>query len=477
MRRQRKQQMSFSQLELTAKAKLNPVLEGISELLDQATDLVKAVHNDLVKGLRNPGKGRKGLNAEQVLRAFILQRVKNLPLRELAERIDDGLSMREFTRFFWDDVPGHDAFHRAFARICPETMKLINEVVVQLAVELDMEDGAWTRGDTTVVETDIHYPTDSSLLEDSVRVLTRSVGYIGEILPDATIGFSNRTWRAKRRARQIDKLGGSKRDNDKRVRSKYRDLLSVTRKVVRGARAVADKARRSPKDELNYLDCLAVAKLCDQIETFASRADQVIAQTQRRVIQGDKVPASDKIVSIFEPHTDIIIRGKKRVPVEFGHKVFLAEAPSGVVYHYEILEGNPPDDGHIGHWLERHEELFGGPPELLAADRTFHTAGNVKAVTAAGVEIECLPQRGGRRSAQREAHEKSRAFRAGQRFRAGIEGRISVLSRGRGMKRCRLSGRERFEVFVAAAILANNLIALARLLERDEARRRRRKAA
>jgi transposase, IS5 family len=185
-------------------------------------------------------------------------------------------------------------------------------------------------------------------------------------------------------------------------------------------------------------------------------------------------PTAEKIYSIFEPHTDLIKRGKVRAPIEFGHKVFLAESAHGLITQYEVLKGNPADEMHVLPSLQRHRKAFGRAPELYGSDRGFFSEQNVAACVRDGVKVVCIPQRGGSKTAERSAYEKSAAFKSGQRFRAGIEGRISVLFRGRGMKRCLAEGIERFELLVAAAVLANNLMTIAALLERHS---RRRKAA
>ncbi len=203
--------------------------------------------------------------------------------------------------------------------------------------------------------------------------------------------------------------------------------------------------------------------LATEITTYGERIDRVIAQARRRVLQGETVATADKLFSIFEPHTDLIKRGKAQRPVEFGHKVLLSESGHGLITDYRVLEGNPTDDQHVAPSLAHHIALFGGPPTLAAHDRGFYSLAAIEACQAAGVTTECIPQRGGRKTPERAAHEKSRAFRRGQRFRAGIEGRISVLFRGRGMKRCLLHGRERFELFVGLAVLANNLLVIADL--------------
>src|SRR5207245_988457 len=225
------------------------------------------------------------------------------------------------------------------------------------------------------------------------------------------------------------------------------------------------------------MDDLVIGELRRKIDHYCQLGDRVIYQSWRRVLQGEQVPTNEKIYSIFEPHTDLIKRGKVLKPVEFGHKVFLAESGRGLITQYRVLTGNPADQGHVTPSLDCHAERFGQAPDLYSSDRGFFNEANLDACETAGVKLTCIPQSGGTRSAEREALEKSRAFKRGQRFRAGIEGRISVLFRGRGMKRALVEGRERFELLVGAAVLANNLMVIANLLRRKPARRRRPEAA
>jgi IS5 family transposase len=198
----------------------------------------------------------------------------------------------------------------------------------------------------------------------------------------------------------------------------------------------------------------------------------VVDQSRRRVLNGEQVPNAEKIYSIFEPHTDLIKRGKVQTPIEFGHKVFLAESAQGLITQYQVLDGNPVDEQHVAASLEDHKRTFGHAPELYGSDRGFFSERNVTSCKQGGVKVVCIPQRGGTKAPEREAYEKSAEFKDGQRFRAGIEGRISVLFRGRGMKRCLAEGRERFELWVAAAVLANNLMKIASLLAQRSARKR-----
>jgi len=422
--------------------------------------------------LRHPGTGRPGLTAEQVLRTFILQRCKNWDLRELRERTADGYTLRIFTGFFSAPVPRHDALHRAFTRLTPATLRALNDLVIRWAVAQGLADGKKLRADTTVVETNVHYPTDSTLLWDGVRVLTRLVGQLRAAVPDLAVAFVNRTRSARRRMQEIQRLTPTQRQ-DRQV-PKYRALITIATDVVQAARAVVTAAETMPVAE--PVSAAQGAALRAEISTYCDRTERVLDQARRRVLEGESVPTAEKLFSIFEPHTDLLKRGKAQKPVEFGHKVFLAESGQGLITDYRVLDGNPGDETQVAPLLDRHRELFATPLALGAMDRGFFSPLALKACAAAGVGVECIPQRGGRKTPERAAYEKSRPFRAGQRFRAGIEGRISVLLRGRGMKRCLLHGRERFELFIGAAVLANNLLILAALVQRRAARRRRRAA-
>lgn len=449
--------------------RMEPVLQIISEFLSEHDELTDLVRNDLTRGLKNPKAGRKGLTASQALRSLILMRIKDWDLRELRERINDGMTLRQFTEFHHQRVPKHDAFNRTFNRLTPNTMKAINDRTVQVAVELDLEDGRRLRVDTTVSETDIHYPTDNTLLWDAVRVITRLVERLIGVVDLPVTGFHNRTLSARRRMQEIQRM--TTRQRNVGQTKKYKELIKTSAEVVASARAVLEQTREAHGKTL--LAELELDELRREIEKFCGLGDRVIEQTRRRVVEGKQVSAEEKIYSIFEPHTDMIKRGKVRKPVEFGHKVFIAESAQGLVTQYEVLDGNPRDDNHVKSSLECHQQSFGRVPEVYSADRGFFSEPNIDECKRRGVKEACIPQCGGKRTPEREAYEKSRVFKKWQRFRAGIEGRLSVLFRGRGMKRCRAHGRERFEVFVGSAVLANNLMRIADLLANRPSRKRR----
>jgi transposase, IS5 family len=463
-------QISFADLELMRQGvRLEPLLQAISDFLDDQEDIIEQVRRDLVRGLKKPGSGRRGLTPQQVLRSFVLKRVKNWDYRELRERIADGMTLRQFTDFHCELVPKHHAFHRDFNRLTPDTLRAINDLVVQAAVDLGLEDGSKLRVDTTVVETNIHHPTDNTLLWDAVRVITRLVGRLAKAMKRRRIkGFCDRRRAARRRMQEIQRM--TTRQRQERQTRAYRSLINIAEEVVESARRVLQNTSKASGK--NMFADMAIANIREEIAHYCDLGARVINQARRRILNGEQVANAEKIYSIFEPHTDLIMRGKVRTPIEFGHKVFLAESAQGLITQYAVLEGNPSDAIHVAPSLKRHKQTFGCAPEMYGADRGFFSEPNVSSCERSGVSVVCIPQRGGKKAPEREAYEKSAPFKQGQRFRAGIEGRISVLSRGRGMKRCLAEGSERFELWVAAAVLANNLMVIAALLTKRSRRRR-----
>jgi IS5 family transposase len=341
------------------------------------------VHTDLVRGGKQASRGRRGLSADQVLRAVVLKQVQSWDYRELRERIADGLTLRQFTRFDAAPVPKHDAFHRAFVALTPDTLRRINDAVVAAAVQLGIEDGRQLRVDTPVVETDIRYPRDRGLLGDSVRVIRRIVATLRRRAPEAGRAFPDRTRRARRRMQEIARM----RERAQRQRTlarKYGDLIRVTTEVVVQAEAGIEQATR-----LQYPDtitALQVEGYCREIAHCLPLARQGIDQATRRVMRGETVPADEKLYAIFEPHTDLIKRGKAHKPVEFGHKVFLAESRRGLITDYRVLEGNPVDRDQLEPSVARHRDRFGAVPELYAADRGFHDRETGARVEQQGVQ-------------------------------------------------------------------------------------------
>src|SRR5258707_1703919 len=324
--------------------RLEPLLQAISDFLDDQKDMIEQVRCDLIRGLKKAETGRSGLTPQQILRSLVLMRIKNWDYRELRERIADGCTLRQFTDFYCLPVPRHDAFHRGFTRLTPETLKAINDLVVQAAVDLELEDGQKLRVDTTVVQTDIHHPTDNTLLWDVVRVVTRLVGRLAKAMERRRIkGFCDRTRAARRRMLTIQRMTTTQRHHQQI--GKYRELIGIAEEVVESARRTLEKTSKARGQDM-FAD-LAIGEIRKDIEHFCGLGSRVIDQARRRVLDGQQVATAEKIYSIFEPHTDLIKRGKVRTPIEFGHKVFLAENVQGLITQHEVLKGNPSDEVHV----------------------------------------------------------------------------------------------------------------------------------
>ena len=275
MARSAEQQISFADLELSRQGIfLHPLLQSISDLFDQHAELIEQVRLDLERGLKNPATGRSGLTPSQVLRSLVLMRVKNWDYRELRERIADGYTLRIFTAFRSQPVPKHDAFHRAFNRLTPQTLQTINARLIQAAVDLGCEDGSQLRVDTTVVQTDIHHPTDNTLLWDSVRVITRWVGRLIRATGPRRrhYRFRNRTRAARRRMQQIQRMTAAQRQQQQT--QKYRELIEITQQVVVDARRVVQQTRSVSGQDL--FDRCRLDQLRRQIEHYGQLGERVI---------------------------------------------------------------------------------------------------------------------------------------------------------------------------------------------------------
>src|ERR1700758_1134420 len=288
--------MSFADFELLRQGvRLEPLLQTICDFLDEQPRLVERVRRDLVRGLKQPDHGRRGLTAPQVLRALVLMRVKNWDYRELRERIADGITLRAFTDFYCEEVPKHDAFNRSFNRLTPATLKAINELVVETAVKLGVEDGSKLRLDTTVVETDIHHPTDNTLLWDVVRVLTRLLGRLAEALELRRVAdFRDRSRAAHRRMYEIQRMTTRQRQGaGSRHIATYRALIAIAEEVVAAAQAALQTTARMRGKDL--MITMKIDALRDEIAHYCGLGARVIVQTRRRVLDGEQVTTAEKI--------------------------------------------------------------------------------------------------------------------------------------------------------------------------------------
>jgi transposase, IS5 family len=437
---------------------MDPVLAEIDQLLEDEA-LYQLIRNDLAK--RYPMTEQTGRNStpvEVILRILAVKRLYGLSYEQTEYQVRDSLVLRKFCRVYFNEVPDDTTLIRWAGLIQPETLERFNHRLTQLATQLKVTKGRKLRTDGTVVETNIHHPSDSSLLADSVRVLGRTLGRARSLLQGQTDlsqeVFRNRLRSGRKLARQVGeamrKSGETAREQGLRA---YRKLVKTTQQTIAQAQQVLPA--------LQVVTDKQAGRLSEVLETFIPRAEQVVSQTVRRVFQGEKVPASEKIVSLFEPHSAIIRRNKARKPTEYGHKVWLDEVDGGIVTRWQVLEGNPNDDQQWLPSLEHHIECFGRPPNQMSADRGVHSSQNEQIAQQRGVKRVILPQPG-RKSEARKRHEKQRWFQRGRRWHAGVEGRISVLKRRNELDRCRDHGVQGFDRWVGWGVIANNLTVMGR---------------
>lgn len=399
--------------------------------------------------------GRNSTPVEVVLRMLVVKRLYSYSYEETVARVSDSLNLRQFCRLYLHDAPVDTTLLRWANLIQPKTLEKFNERIVQLAVERKVTSGRKLRTDGTVVESNIRPPSDNRLLADGVRVLARTVVRARELLKQTIQQpFEDFTQTAKQLARQIGETLRKKTDAAKSTgRQQYQELLEMTRKTVEWAGEIKKQLHQQPDQKAKRLE--------QTLETFLPRTENVIDQATRRILQGEQVPASEKIVSLFEEHTDIIRRGKESRPVEYGHKVWLNEVEGGLVSHYRILDGNPSDEQQWKPSLKAHLKTFHQPPHQASADRGLFSEPNEQLAHALGVKRVVLPQRG-HRSKARLKHEHKQWFVKGRHWHAGIEGRISVLKRAHNFDRCLAHGLNGFHRWVGWGVIAGNLAVLGR---------------
>lgn len=435
--------------------KMDAGLEKIDRYLEDET-LYRLIKNDLSKRWpKTEETGRNSTPVEVVLRMLVVKRLYGYSYEDTVERVRDSLNLRRFCRVYLNDVPVDTTLLRWANLIQPKTLEKFNERIVRLAVERKVTSGRKLRTDGTVVESNIRPPSDNRLLADGVRVLARTVVRARALLKQKVQEpFEDFTQAAKQRARQIGETLRKKTEAAKTAgRQQYQELLEMTRKTIESARCIQKQLRRQREQKAKRLNQI--------LETFLPRTEQVIDQTTRRILQAEQVPASEKIVSLFEAHTDIICRGKESRPVEYGHKIWLNEVEGGLVSHYRILDGNPSDEQQWKPSLKAHLKTFHQPPHQASGDRGLYSEPNEQLAQDLGVKRVILPQPG-YRSKARLKHERKAWFVKGRHWHAGVEGRISVLKRAHDLGRCLAHGPTGFPCWVGWGVIAGNLAVLGR---------------
>lgn len=416
--------------------------EEMSALLDEHPQLLDLVLAD-ISGEAARNKGRNGMSAEQVLRALVVKQQNNISYDKLEFLLNDSLTYRWFCRLQPNQRVSRATLNDNIKAISPETMEALNRMIVKSACNEGLETIRKVRTDCTVVGSNIHKPTDSSLLADSVRVVTRLLtkarAHCSQVL------FKNHTRVAKRRAlRILDAKNAEKRYKP------YCDLIDITTKTV-------DYAERAIV-ALNDGDDPIATTLRAELTHYSKLAKQVIDQTRRRIIDNESVPCADKVVSVFEPHTDIIVKDRRETL--YGHKICISVGSAGVVLDCQILDGNPADSTLAVETIERVIQQHGRAPRQVAFDGAFTSIDNLQAIQELGVEDVCFSKSRG--LAIEDMVKSKWVYKQLRNFRAGIEGVISFLKRSFGLSICTWKGLSSFKSYVWSSIFSANLLTLAR---------------
>jgi IS5 family transposase len=407
---------------------------------------------------------------DRLLRCCVLKHLKGWSFRDLERELRSNLIYRRFTHFDAEVIPRHSCFSRLFALLGPQVTQQIHQRVVGLACQQGVAQGRKLRTDTTVVETHVHYPTDSSLLGDSIRVLSRCLHKIAGQCKSGTLAVVNHGRAVKHRLLEISRAAKTLTPaNQQRMQDSYQKLLATTRGVVRQVTEVLEKWKKGKLKVVGKV--LAVEAQIGQLRQFVPLVEKVITQTKERVCRGNTHLAG-KVLSLFEPHTEVIRKGKAHKPNEFGRLVRIDEVENGIVSGYEVLEGNAADSDSFLPALEQHQAGFGHVPQIATADRGFFSAQNEREAQELGVEKVALPARG-RLSKTRAKRQKERWFRRALRWRAGCEATISTLKHPFSMMRARYKGEGGFERYVGWCVITKNLFSIARWQERKKKKRRR----
>jgi len=423
-------------------------LEQISKILNQNLEICDLIISDINHGKSKKSNGANGMTAEQIFRSAIIKQMFGYSYDDLAFHIKDSISIMKFCLIgIADKGFKKSALCKNIKAISPETWEAINKILTGFSKDNGIEAGREVRIDATVVESNIHEPKDSIQLWDVVRVLTRILTLAKELFPSISILFQDNTKRAKRRMIGIE---NSKTEKERNI--KYKDLLKVTQRVIKNTEHAVESLEQSKTSDIRSLAIIM------DLKHFIELGKKVVDQTARRVVAGESVPASEKVLSIFENHTDIIIKDRREN--YFGHKVFLTGGKSNLILDCKVVEGNPSDTELAVEMIDRQKDIYGKYPLKASFDGGFASLNNLKEIKDRGVKDVCFAKKRGL-----EVEDMCRSeyvYKRLRNFRAGIEAGISWLKRCFGFWRCTWKGFRSFKSYVWSSIVAANLLTIAR---------------
>jgi IS5 family transposase len=437
---------------------------AIARILRENPEVLDLVHRDLKKALEGERQRDRKFRytSETVLRMLLCQILEGESQRGIVIRIDDSCFLRRFVGIDNGKMMDFSTFCRLKNCIRPETWARINRALTRSASEAERISGEELRLDTTAVETNIHYPSDSSLLWDVYRVLGRGVRKAREVDPEAVGDRRLQEKTAKRHVTSISRKAGKKRGVGTAMEEHYQALFDLVEGLLSWADEVATTLRQGLEQHAYTYDGALIAEaIALDLEHYLPLGRQVLDQAQRRVLFGEVVPATEKLYSIFEPHTELLVRGKAGKPIEFGHMILLQQVQGKYITDYEVFARKPNEPTLVDPALQSHRALFGADPDELSTDKGFYES--MQKIDRLGETIDVVSiGKKGRRTEKELRRERSAAFKAAQRFRAGIEGSISFLKRALRLARCFNKGWRHFVATVGATVFAHNLLVLAR---------------
>ena len=428
--------------------------DSISVILDMNPEVLDAVHNDLES--MGAADGRESTySSEHLFRGILVKWIEGLSLRETIVRIADSTILRNFTRINSGKVMNFTVLDSAFKHISVATWEKINTVLEQWAKTEKKITGNALRLDSTVCESNIHYPTDAHLLWDCYRVASRIMHNLGKEDPALVLGHRTHPVKIKRLYTFLATRSNKKNKSTRRnVRKIQKILLQRVEGIVATAQKIVDYGKRSA------CGVMALARLIE-LESYLVDMGHVVAQS-RRAFNGETVPANERIFSIFEPHTELLMRGKEYKPFEFGHLVQIGQTGEKFISYYAVEQLSRHDSEMVDPVLEDHKAAFGSYPEEFAADKNYYKS--MEHIAKWEKEIETFSMgKKGKRTPEETAREHGAFFKLAQKFRAGCEGSISVLKRVFGLRRCLNCCFNSFAASVGCLVLCHNLVVLSKL--------------
>lgn len=424
---------------------------AMDEILRKNPSILAAAHRDLAGSLSESRSGRRTkYTSEEILKALIVMFIEGDSYRDVVVRIENSEFLKGFVGLGTRSMMDFTFLSRAFGCLSTGTWEVINQRLTAYALAEEKISGDTFRVDTTVYETNIHYPTDSSLLWDSYRVLVRILRRISEDYPGLGLSYRFHDRKVKKLYSFISRNASStSKKKQRKVKSTYRELIKAVERVVGISNGVVFLLPEGGSDR-------------EELKHYLSLAAHVIDQARRRVLEGEKLASDKKLYSIFEEHTELIKRGKAGKPIEFGHKVLLGQTGEKFISQYQVMRSRREDKDLIDEIIESHVKTFGKKPDVLAGDKGFYESMDKLTKLEEDIDIVSICKKG-RRNEEEQERESSDMFMAAQRFRAGIEGTISVLKRAFNLFRCLFRGFKNYAASVGCAVFCHNLVLLTRL--------------